>query len=197
MSSHTDDIVVWRQAHFRLTLAIAQSRDNIAEELTKRRYLLEEIHRCKAAPSSQQGGSGVSAFKRKAHSNAVSSAKQLLTANNSVAAATASKSKQKLWDAAKKPPHKKSQAVKANTAKAATKPKTAAALPAPSANEPTLLGSNVQWNTAETDESSQNSQATALANLMGEENVQNILQQTASETAMALMEHQEESKIRD
>ena len=45
--SDIQDINIWRQAHLRLTLAIAQSRDNISKELTIRRYLLEEITRCK------------------------------------------------------------------------------------------------------------------------------------------------------
>eukprot|EP00584_Thalassiosira_punctigera_P008831 CAMPEP_0172544536 /NCGR_PEP_ID=MMETSP1067-20121228/14669_1 /TAXON_ID=265564 ORGANISM="Thalassiosira punctigera, Strain Tpunct2005C2" /NCGR_SAMPLE_ID=MMETSP1067 /ASSEMBLY_ACC=CAM_ASM_000444 /LENGTH=234 /DNA_ID=CAMNT_0013331113 /DNA_START=136 /DNA_END=840 /DNA_ORIENTATION=+ len=52
------DIDAWRRVHRRLTLALIQSRDNIAAELTKRRYILEEMNRCKmqntqkAAPGS-------------------------------------------------------------------------------------------------------------------------------------------------
>mmetsp|Transcript_35424 Transcript_35424/g.72411 ORF Transcript_35424/g.72411 Transcript_35424/m.72411 type:complete len:123 (+) Transcript_35424:76-444(+) len=34
-----------RDVNRRLTLAVIQSRDNVAEELAKRRYLLEEINR--------------------------------------------------------------------------------------------------------------------------------------------------------
>lgn len=47
--SDIQDIGTWREAHLRLTLAIAQSKDNISKELATRRYLLEEITRCKAA----------------------------------------------------------------------------------------------------------------------------------------------------
>jgi hypothetical protein len=52
MSGENDDINSWRQAHLHLTLAIAQSRDNITKELSIRRYLLEELARCKAVTSS-------------------------------------------------------------------------------------------------------------------------------------------------
>ena len=59
-----DDIETWRDVHRHLTLAIIQSRDNIAAELAKRRYLLEEINRSPAgggppknAVSSSQGNS--------------------------------------------------------------------------------------------------------------------------------------------
>lgn len=48
--SGNGDIDSWRHAHLRLTFAIVQSRDNIAKELAIRRYLLEEITRCKALP---------------------------------------------------------------------------------------------------------------------------------------------------
>lgn len=44
----------WRRVHRRLTLAIIQSRDNIAAELTQRRYLLEEMNRCKVLHISSQ-----------------------------------------------------------------------------------------------------------------------------------------------
>ncbi|KAL7510315.1 hypothetical protein ACHAXN_007261 [Cyclotella atomus] len=43
-----DDINTWREVHLRLSLAIASSHDNISKELATRRYLLEEITRCKA-----------------------------------------------------------------------------------------------------------------------------------------------------
>ena len=46
-SAH-DDIETWRDVHRHLTLAIIQSRDNVAAELAKRRYLLEEINRSPA-----------------------------------------------------------------------------------------------------------------------------------------------------
>ena len=42
------DIETWREVHRHLTLAILRSRDNVAEELAKRRYLLEEINRSPA-----------------------------------------------------------------------------------------------------------------------------------------------------
>ncbi|KAL7501778.1 hypothetical protein ACHAWX_000354 [Stephanocyclus meneghinianus] len=48
--SRTDDIDAWRRAHLRLTFAIVQSHNNIAKELAIRRYLLEEITRCRALP---------------------------------------------------------------------------------------------------------------------------------------------------
>ena len=44
-STDDDDIETWRDVHRHLTLAIIQSRDNVAAELAKRRYLLEEINR--------------------------------------------------------------------------------------------------------------------------------------------------------
>ena len=47
MDQNTDDIDAWRRVHQQLTMAIVQSRDNIATELCKRRYLLEEMNRCK------------------------------------------------------------------------------------------------------------------------------------------------------
>ena len=47
MDQNTDDIDAWKRAHQQLTMAIVQSRDNIAVELCKRRYLLEEMNRCK------------------------------------------------------------------------------------------------------------------------------------------------------
>jgi len=52
-ASTADDIETWRDVHRHLTLAIIQSRDNVAAELAKRRYLLEEINRSPAgSPSS-------------------------------------------------------------------------------------------------------------------------------------------------
>ena len=48
MDIHDSDIDAWRRVHRQLTLALIQSRDNIAAELTQRRYLLEEMNRCKA-----------------------------------------------------------------------------------------------------------------------------------------------------
>ena len=47
MDQNIDDIEAWRRVHQQLTMAIVQSRDNIATELVKRRYLLEEMNRCK------------------------------------------------------------------------------------------------------------------------------------------------------
>ena len=47
MDQNTDDIDAWKRVHQQLTMAIVQSRDNIAAELCKRRYLLEEMNRCK------------------------------------------------------------------------------------------------------------------------------------------------------
>ena len=47
-ASAGDDIETWRDVHRHLTLAIIQSRDNVAAELAKRRYLLEEINRAPA-----------------------------------------------------------------------------------------------------------------------------------------------------
>ena len=47
-ASADDDIETWRDVHRHLTLAIIQSRDNVAAELAKRRYLLEEINRSPA-----------------------------------------------------------------------------------------------------------------------------------------------------
>ncbi len=43
--SSDGDIETWKDVHRHLTLAIIQSRDNVAEALAKRRYLLEEINR--------------------------------------------------------------------------------------------------------------------------------------------------------
>ena len=70
----TPDIEAWRRVHRQLTLALIQSRDNIAAELTKRRYLLEEMNRCKMqnnptktmpGGSGSGGGSGASKTKKK------------------------------------------------------------------------------------------------------------------------------------
>jgi hypothetical protein len=63
------DIEAWRRVHRKLTLAVIQSRDNIAAELTKRRYLLEEMNRCKMQIHSQKSSTpgnsgGVKAKKR-------------------------------------------------------------------------------------------------------------------------------------
>lgn len=41
------DIDAWKRVHSKLTLALIQSCDNITAEMTKRRYLLEEMNRCK------------------------------------------------------------------------------------------------------------------------------------------------------
>ncbi len=55
-TSTDDNIETWRDVHRHLTLAIIQSRDNVAAELAKRRYLLEEINRSPAGgPPSSQG----------------------------------------------------------------------------------------------------------------------------------------------
>ena len=68
----SDDIDSWRRVHRQLTLAIIQSRDNIAAELTKRRYLLEEMNRCKIQHTqrpttwSSGGGTGLKAKKKAA-----------------------------------------------------------------------------------------------------------------------------------
>jgi len=52
MDQSTDDIEAWKRVHQQLTMAIVQSRDNIAVELCKRRYLLEEMNRCKMQTNS-------------------------------------------------------------------------------------------------------------------------------------------------
>lgn len=58
-ASADDDIDTWRDVHRHLTLAILQSRDNVAAELAKRRYLLEEINRSPAGgPPSSSAASG-------------------------------------------------------------------------------------------------------------------------------------------
>jgi hypothetical protein len=55
-SADDTDIETWRDIHRHLTLAIIQSRDNVAAELAKRRYLLEEINRSPAGgPPPSQG----------------------------------------------------------------------------------------------------------------------------------------------
>lgn len=62
------DIDAWRRVHRQLTMALIQSRDNIAAELTKRRYLLEEMNRCKmqsAQKSAHPGSSGSSTKTKK------------------------------------------------------------------------------------------------------------------------------------
>jgi hypothetical protein len=64
------DIEAWRRVHRKLTLALMQSRDNIAAELTKRRYLLEEMNRCKMQNNTQKpstpGTSGGAKAKKRA-----------------------------------------------------------------------------------------------------------------------------------
>ena len=63
------DIDAWRQVHRQLTLALIQSRDNIAAELTKRRYILEEMNRCKMQNTQSKyapGSSSSSKAKKKA-----------------------------------------------------------------------------------------------------------------------------------
>mmetsp|Transcript_13332 Transcript_13332/g.19982 ORF Transcript_13332/g.19982 Transcript_13332/m.19982 type:complete len:137 (-) Transcript_13332:554-964(-) len=58
-TSADDDIETWRDVHRHLTLAIIQSRDNVAAELAKRRHLLEEINRSPAGgPPSSTSSSG-------------------------------------------------------------------------------------------------------------------------------------------
>ena len=47
MENQNSDIEAWKRVHRKLTLALIQSRDNIAAELTQRRYLLEEMNRSK------------------------------------------------------------------------------------------------------------------------------------------------------
>ncbi len=54
MENQDSDIEAWRRVHHQLTLALIQSRDNISAELTQRRYLLEEMNRCKILNSSTQ-----------------------------------------------------------------------------------------------------------------------------------------------
>ena len=48
---NSTDIEAWKRVHLQLTMAVVQSHDNIAKELTKRRYLLEEMNRCKMQKS--------------------------------------------------------------------------------------------------------------------------------------------------
>jgi len=64
------DIEAWRRVHRKLTLALMQTRDNIAAELTKRRYLLEEMNRCKMQNNAQKpstpGTSGGAKAKKRA-----------------------------------------------------------------------------------------------------------------------------------
>jgi len=52
MDQNTNDIEAWKRVHQQLTMAIVQSRDNIAVGLCKRRYLLEEMNRCKMQTNS-------------------------------------------------------------------------------------------------------------------------------------------------
>lgn len=42
-ASNEDNIEAWRRVHSRLTLAIIQSRDNIAAQKTKKRCIMEEM----------------------------------------------------------------------------------------------------------------------------------------------------------
>ena len=55
MDHQNDDLDAWRRVHRQLTMAIVQSRNNIAAELTKRRYLLEEMNRCKMQHTAAAG----------------------------------------------------------------------------------------------------------------------------------------------
>ncbi|KAL9188676.1 hypothetical protein ACHAXT_007054 [Thalassiosira profunda] len=70
MDHQTSDIEAWRRVHRQLTLALLQSRDNVAAARAQRRYLLEETNRCrvqnalKIAPGG--GGGGGSKVKKKA-----------------------------------------------------------------------------------------------------------------------------------
>jgi hypothetical protein len=57
MENVDDDIDAWRRVHRKLTLAVIQSQDNVAAELAKRRYLLEEMNRCKMQNSAAQKSS--------------------------------------------------------------------------------------------------------------------------------------------
>ena len=65
------DALLWRRVHRQLTLALIQSRDNISAELTQRRYLLEEMNRCKFLNNTTQqksptsGSSTISSTKSK------------------------------------------------------------------------------------------------------------------------------------
>mmetsp|Transcript_4324 Transcript_4324/g.10980 ORF Transcript_4324/g.10980 Transcript_4324/m.10980 type:complete len:256 (+) Transcript_4324:106-873(+) len=63
-SSNKADIDAWRRVHRQLTLALMQSRDNIAAELTKRRYLLEEM-KMQNTQKSAPGNSGNSSKAKK------------------------------------------------------------------------------------------------------------------------------------
>lgn len=54
---NVDDINAWRRVHRKLTLAVIQSQDNVAAEFAKRRYLLEEMNRCKMQNSAAQKSS--------------------------------------------------------------------------------------------------------------------------------------------
>lgn len=115
--AHTDDLDTWRQVHRHLTLAIAQSRDNIAAELTKRRFLLEEVSRCKVQPTPNSGGGGGAAGKKKAApkkaaTTATSKGKKLPTSKKPTQGA-------KALPVSKKSPIKKAMVVK-STIKAKT-----------------------------------------------------------------------------
>lgn len=59
------DIDAWKRVHSKLTLALIQSNDNIAGELTKRRYLLEEMNRCKMQNTQKSVSSSSSIGKAK------------------------------------------------------------------------------------------------------------------------------------
>jgi hypothetical protein len=54
MDNQDSDIEAWKRVHRKLTLALIQSRDNIAAELTQRRYLLEEMNRSKVLNTTTQ-----------------------------------------------------------------------------------------------------------------------------------------------
>eukprot|EP00956_Cyclotella_meneghiniana_P033574 scaffold97252_cov23-Cyclotella_meneghiniana.AAC.1 len=75
--SDIQDIQTWQQAHTQLTLAIAQSRDNISRHLTTRRYLLEEITRCKSHHQP------IASAKNKSEGNKAKKKTVPATANNS------------------------------------------------------------------------------------------------------------------
>eukprot|EP00581_Thalassiosira_minuscula_P007487 CAMPEP_0183710594 /NCGR_PEP_ID=MMETSP0737-20130205/6301_1 /TAXON_ID=385413 /ORGANISM="Thalassiosira miniscula, Strain CCMP1093" /LENGTH=283 /DNA_ID=CAMNT_0025938903 /DNA_START=93 /DNA_END=944 /DNA_ORIENTATION=+ len=65
------DIDAWRRVHRQLTLAVIQSRDNIAAELTKRRYILEEMNRCKMQSTQKSAVNSSSSSSNKAKKKTV------------------------------------------------------------------------------------------------------------------------------
>lgn len=64
------DIDAWRRVHRHLTLALVQSRDNISAELSKRRYLLEEMNRLKMQSTQKSAPSNAKAKKKAAPTKA-------------------------------------------------------------------------------------------------------------------------------